>query len=214
MSGVLPSLQRTQTEDSNLKGIRSQPCAHIANLPLLNVRSDSKDNEEMCIGEMNSPRFEPGALYPLLPGRLSFSVHENDDHTIREIRTQPELFFFSTDLQEKYHPFCADFGPVNLGTVVQFCDYMQDKEADSRLKGRHLVYYCTNDVESVSNTAFLLAAYVMLEHGLSPEQAIEPFDISAIPIMPFRDPTFAESTFPLTVLDCLRGSVNPSLLQL
>eukprot|EP00961_Rhodomonas_salina_P200898 2710157-Rhodomonas_salina.1 len=210
-----PALQHTKSNDSIVKGATGkQRCVRFDTMPqfpgLQSVQHEGSDHgatdyHEMSIGEMNNPRFEPGAIYSLIPGRLSFSAHDNDDHTLEEIRSNPQLFFFSTDLQERYLPFCADFGPVNLGTVVHFCDYVRDKEADSRLKGRHLVYYCTNDVESLSNTAFLLAAYVMLEHGLSPEQAIEPFNVSGIPIMPFRDPTFVASTFPLTVLDCLRG---------
>lgn len=67
-------------------------------------------------------------------------------------------------------------------------------------------YYCTNDFESVSNTSFLLSAYLMLEHSMTPEQAVAPFTtITGIPIVPFRDPTYAKSSFPLSVLDCLCG---------
>jgi len=208
----------------------------IALPPLRNISSgiDASDHHQLSIGDMNSTastlsrarsggsgsfrserserqvqpqqRYEPGKLYTLIPGRLSFTAHEDDDHTVEEIQRNPLIFFFSTDLQERYLPFCSDFGPVNIGTLVQFCEYVRDKEADPRLQNRHLVYYCTNDYESVSNTAFLLSAYLMLEHGMTPEKAVAPFrTIAGIPIVPFRDPTFVESSFPLTVLDCLRG---------
>eukprot|EP00961_Rhodomonas_salina_P266215 3598784-Rhodomonas_salina.1 len=145
--------------------------------PLRNVGSgmDSPESRELFIGEMNSTssstrscglfasetierqqqpqqRYVPGRLYSLIPGRLSFTTHQDDDHTRREIEQNPHLFFFSTDLQERYQAFCADFGPVNLGVLVQFCDYVRDKEVDERLQRRQLVYYCTNDFESVSNT--------------------------------------------------------------
>jgi len=148
----------------------------------------------------------PGQLYPLIPGRLSFVAHEDDEHTAAEISRNPELFFFSTDLHERYRPFCSDFGPVNLAAVARFCEYMRDKEADARLAGRHLVYYCSDDVESVSNAAFLLGAHLLLQHAHTPDAAARPFTtIHGIPIVPFRDATFVKSSFPLTVLDCLRG---------
>ena len=55
----------------------------------------------------------------VIPGRLAFSVHHSDDHTYQQIENFPQLFFFSGDYQERYEPFCADFGPVNLGVRIR-----------------------------------------------------------------------------------------------
>jgi len=148
----------------------------------------------------------PGKLYSLLPGRLSFTAHDDDEQTIKEIRLHPKIFFFSTDLQERYAPLCADFGPVNLGILVRFCDFIREKMNDRRLQNRHLVYYCTNDFETVTNTAFLLGAYLVLEHGFSPESAVGLFSsINKCPIIPFRDATWLAPTFELSMFDCLAG---------
>lgn len=167
-SSFFATLQRTQSADKNLKGASTKGMKDQqekdALLPLRNIGSgmDSPESRELFIGEMNSTssstrscglfasetierqqqpqqRYVPGRLYSLIPGRLSFTTHQDDDHTRREIEQNPHLFFFSTDLQERYQAFCADFGPVNLGVLVQFCDYVRDKEVDERLQRRQLV---------------------------------------------------------------------------
>ena len=51
----------------------------------------------------------------VIPGALAFSVHLSDEITRKRIEDYPNLFFFSSDYPEHYNPFCADFGPVNLG---------------------------------------------------------------------------------------------------
>lgn len=144
--------------------------------------------------------------YPLIKDRLSFTAHDSIDQTREEIRRRPKLFFFSTDLQERYIPFCADFGPVDVATVVEFCDYLRDKMHDPRIANRHLVYYFPSSYDYASNAAFLLSAYLVIDHGFAPQDAVKPFEtILHSPILPFRDATFAPSTFPLSITDCLRG---------
>jgi len=146
----------------------------------------------------------PAKLWPVLPGRLSFAAHQDDEHTVREIRINPTAFFTSTDLQERYSPFCSDFGPVNLSVVVQFCRHLRGLLNDPRLQHRHVVYYCDDEPEQITNTIFLLSSFLLLEHGFSPDEAATIF--CAVPndmIVPFRDATNAPSTFPLSVRDCL-----------
>eukprot|EP00961_Rhodomonas_salina_P289457 3911608-Rhodomonas_salina.1 len=96
------------------------------------------EREEMSDCKSGRSRWIPGKLYPLIPGRLSFTAHDNDDQTVDEIRRYPKLFYFSNDSQEKYLPFCADFGPVNIAVLVHFCHEMREKEADKRIAHRHL----------------------------------------------------------------------------
>ena len=80
-----------------------------------------------------------------------------------------------SDLQERYEPYCADFGPVNLGVVYRFCEMMDERITDPRLASRHLVYYTDENPLVRSNTAFLLAAYMVCCHGWTAEQAVVPF---------------------------------------
>jgi hypothetical protein len=64
-------------------------------------------------------------------------------------------------MQERYEPFCADFGPVNLGILHQFCQMMQERMNDERLSHRHLVYYADDNPEVRTNVALLVAAYTV-----------------------------------------------------
>jgi cell division cycle 14 len=109
-----------------------------------------------------------------------------------------------SDLQERYEPYCADFGPVNLGVVYRFCEMMHVRLTDPRLATRHLVYYTDESPAVCSNTAFLLAAYMVCCHGWTAEEAVVPFAmIEPNPFKPFRDATYLPSDFPVTLLDCL-----------
>jgi len=66
-----------------------------------------------------------------------------------------------SDLQERYEPYCADFGPVNLGVVHRFCEMLHERIQDPRLGSRQLVYYTDENPLVRSNTAFLLATYMV-----------------------------------------------------
>jgi len=66
-----------------------------------------------------------------------------------------------SDLQERYEPYCADFGPVNLGVVHRFCEMLHERIQDPRLGSRHLVYYTDENPLVRSNTAFLLSTYMV-----------------------------------------------------
>eukprot|EP00287_Rhodomonas_sp_CCMP768_P030867 CAMPEP_0202854842 /NCGR_PEP_ID=MMETSP1389-20130828/91209_1 /ASSEMBLY_ACC=CAM_ASM_000865 /TAXON_ID=302021 /ORGANISM="Rhodomonas sp., Strain CCMP768" /LENGTH=381 /DNA_ID=CAMNT_0049533443 /DNA_START=423 /DNA_END=1568 /DNA_ORIENTATION=- len=144
-----------------------------------------------------------GNIYPIIKGKLSFTAHRNDDHTLAEIKKNPTLFFFSSDLQERYEPYCADFGPVNLGVVHRFCTLLTERMTDPRLANRQLIYYSDEDTALRTNTAFLLGAYLVLCHKWAPEAAALPFAvIEPNPFKPFRDATYLPSDYHLTLLDC------------
>eukprot|EP00286_Rhodomonas_abbreviata_P001484 CAMPEP_0181289484 /NCGR_PEP_ID=MMETSP1101-20121128/905_1 /TAXON_ID=46948 /ORGANISM="Rhodomonas abbreviata, Strain Caron Lab Isolate" /LENGTH=462 /DNA_ID=CAMNT_0023393705 /DNA_START=36 /DNA_END=1424 /DNA_ORIENTATION=+ len=150
--------------------------------------------------------WEVGRMYPIVPRRLSFTVHTDDNHTLSEIRNNPDVYFCSTDLQERYAPFCADFGPVNIGWVASFCSWMRDKLNDPRLASRHVVYYCNSDADIVTNTAFMLSAFLVMECGWTPEQAVHSFFcVRPSPLLLFRDATYTRQTFGISILDCVRG---------
>ena len=60
-----------------------------------------------------------GKIYPIIPGRLSFTAHHDDDHTNEQISRNIHMFYFSSDFHEHYEPYCADFGPVRRVTLPQ-----------------------------------------------------------------------------------------------
>jgi len=150
--------------------------------------------------------FKLGQVYDLIPNRLAFVVVTGDTMTRSYIKRFPNLFFFSGDFQERYEPFCADFGPVNLSAVHGFCEYVREYFEHPALQSRSFIYYCNEDVNVRTNTAFLLAAYMMIEHGMTPQEAWAPLSrLSRGAFATFRDATFFEQDYHLTIEACLEG---------
>jgi len=156
--------------------------------------------------------FKSGRLFSIIPGRLSWCSHLSDNHTRRQIANYPDKFFFSDDHQELYEPFCADFGPLNLSVVHNFCAMMRSRMSDPRLKNMEIVYYSDNAVEIRTNTAFLLGCFLMVDCGKTPEQAWQPFSNigpgkaqDGIPFETYHDATYCQKEYGLTILSCLKG---------
>ena len=158
------------------------------------------------MGENDSQEWKVECVYPVVQGQLYFTSHSTRAQTVKAIAGRPELFFFSTVEPESYRAFCDDFGPTDLAGVVTFCRSIWTLLKDPRRKGRPVVYYTEADSETLSNAAFLLGAYLVLVEGMSPEDAVAPFSrIQPSPFRAFRDATYLESDFDLSILDCLRG---------
>ena len=142
----------------------------------------------------------------LIPGRLAFITadplkFENlkkkfEDHSFR---------FVSSALHLQYSPFAADFGPVNIGVVHRFCRCLEHLMSN---QNNNLLVYCIQEtVEAQANASFLLASFLVLYFGWSPIEAAAPFTCSTAPftLRPFRDATFSEATYTLSLCDCLVG---------
>jgi hypothetical protein len=146
--------------------------------------------DEECSNNLPSvpsnDQWEAGHLYTLIPGKLFFTAFKDEEQTLVDIKTYPAHFYFSSDIPEQYTPFCADFGPCNIDTVAQFCDEVQKKFTHPKLQKRKLIYYCTTQPMDVTNTAFCLAAYLLLVHKQTPQQAVQAFvNIQPSPLIPF-----------------------------
>lgn len=161
----------------------------------------------MGIGAAGQTRpWRVGAIYPVVPGRLSFVAHVNERQTHEQIDAFPRKYFFSADFQERYEPFCMDFGPVNLGVVHSFCLFLRKYWNCNALQNRELVYYSEESQETRTNCAFLLCAFLVVELGFTADQAWAPFkSISGSPFITFRDATFSEQDYGLTIHACLQG---------
>jgi len=148
-----------------------------------------------------------GRIYHILQGRLAFVIHRDEAQTRLDILHRREIYFFSSDFHESYEAYCDDFGPVNLATVYSFCKMIKERLSDARLSERLLCYYAEKDLALRTNAAFLLAAYLLLGEGFSPEDAVRPLEaLGPCAFLPFRDATHVRpSTFHLTLLDCMKG---------
>jgi hypothetical protein len=58
--------------------------------------------------------WKTGNMYPIVENKLSFASHVSDDFTLREIKRRPDLFFFSSDLQERCGKFDGRALPINI----------------------------------------------------------------------------------------------------
>ncbi|EDL12385.1 mCG2012 [Mus musculus] len=95
------------------------------------------------------------------------------------LRNRPKstinIHYFSIDEELVYENFYADFGPLNLAMVYRYC---------CKLNKKLKVIYLKKTPEE---------AYRALLSGSNP------------PYLPFRDASFGNCTYNLTVLDCLQG---------
>eukprot|EP00961_Rhodomonas_salina_P284944 3850761-Rhodomonas_salina.1 len=129
-------------------------------------------------------------IFPLIPGKLNLAFHPNPEFSTDEIHRRRDLFFFSTDLHERYLPFCEDFGPVNIGIIYIFWQYVRSKEHHPDLRKRPLVYYTFMNTQHQINASFLLGTYMMLEHNMTAAQAATAIETIPNTLPGFRDATF------------------------
>jgi cell division cycle 14 len=175
-----------------------RPVNHAPGLPALAYTG--------AIPAVQTRPWRVGAIYSVVPGRLSFVAHESDQQTMEQIDAFPRKYFFSADFQERYQPYCNDFGPVNLGVVHAFCQFMRKYFNCQSLRNRELVYYTEPGPGVRTNCAFLLSAYLVIEHGYTPDQAWAPFTkITGNPFLSFRDATYCDQDYQLTIHACLQG---------
>ena len=155
-----------------------------------------------------------GRLFPVTRG-LFMSIHRDERQTSVEIMKRRDLYFFSSALHESYVPFCEDEGPVNLAAVVEFCWFVRSKLTDPRLGLRQCVYYAERDVAKRSNAIFLLAAFLVLDHGYSPALAVAVFDaLGPHAFHGFRDALPGPNPFRLSLRDLLDGMAAGSHVRL
>ncbi|PWA30834.1 hypothetical protein CCH79_00017358, partial [Gambusia affinis] len=90
--------------------------------------------------------------------------------------------------------------------LYRYCCKLNKKLKSFTMSRKKLVHFTSFDQKKRANAAFLIAAYSVIYLKRSPDEAYRTL-ISGnnTPYLPFRDAAAAESTFHLTVLDCLQG---------
>lgn len=99
--------------------------------------------------------------------------------------------------------FCADFGPFNLGMMHFFCETLA--KLLSQTRSDSIVFYTSTAPYDVTNAIFLLGAFLVTRLGATPEQAWAPFRGMSTMLRPYRDATWCQSTYDLTLLHCYQG---------
>ena len=119
--------------------------------------------------------------------------------------TSSELQMLTVDIEHKlcYVPFCDDFGPMNLAETFKFVEMMQ--ETIEKFPQRKLLIATDWTPRSLTNSVYLLGAFLIMDRGQTPQEAWQPFEQLKGRLEMYRDATFLKPTFRLTVLDCLHG---------
>ncbi|XP_056379346.1 dual specificity protein phosphatase CDC14A isoform X1 [Hyla sarda] len=126
------------------------------------------------------------------------------------LRTKPKstvnTHYFCTDEELVYENFYADFGPLNLALLYRYCCKLNKKLKSFSLSRKKIVHYTSYDQRKRANAAFLIGAYAVIYLKKTPEEAYRALLSGTSPqYLPFRDASFGNCTYNLTILDCLQG---------
>ena len=104
----------------------------------------------------------------------------------------------------EYHPFCDDFGPMNMSSVTSFIEQLSN-EVESHGDSR-IVYCVAAGRRALTNAVFLLGCYMILKLEMSSHDVADCFDwLDDQTCEGFRDASFNPNPFRLTLEDCWLG---------
>ncbi|KAM4739136.1 dual specificity protein phosphatase CDC14AB isoform 2-T2 [Anableps anableps] len=143
---------------------------------------------------------EPQGAAEFIKDRLYFAT----------LRSKPKstanTHYFCTDDEFVYENFYADFGPLNLAMLYRYCCKLNKKLKSFTLTRKRIVHYTSFDQRKRSNAAVLIGGYAVIYLKKTPEEAYRALiSGSNASYLPFRDASFGNCTYNLTVLDCLQG---------
>ncbi|KAM4548332.1 dual specificity protein phosphatase CDC14AB isoform 1-T1 [Odontesthes bonariensis] len=126
------------------------------------------------------------------------------------LRSKPKstanTHYFCTDDEFVYENFYADFGPLNLAMLYRYCCKLNKKLKSFTLTRKRIVHYTSFDQRKRSNAAVLIGGYAVIYLKKTPEEAFRALiSGSNASYLPFRDASFGNCTYNLSVLDCLQG---------
>ena len=174
-----------------------------------------KKSSASSAGDPLADAVRKGLAVELLKDRLYFTSYS----------TQPEdtsdTLFHTTPPHMMYVPFFADFGPLHLGHVVEFCLEVRAVMQRAVVEGvgcstspfdnahtgppKRVVLFSSHKPHDRPNVAFLSGAFCILLLGFSPEHTDRLFSRLYPHFLPFRDAGYGVSSFNLSLLDCWTG---------
>uniref|UniRef100_A0A669R008 Cell division cycle 14A n=1 Tax=Phasianus colchicus TaxID=9054 RepID=A0A669R008_PHACC len=153
-------------------------------------------------------KMEPAAAASEVLGGASEFV--KDRLYFATLRNKPKstanTYYFCTDDELVYENFYADFGPLNLAMLYRYCCKLNKKLKYFSLSRKKIVFYTSFDQRKRANAAFLIGAYAVIYLKKTPEEAYRTLLSGSNPqYIPFRDASFGNCNYNLTILDCLQG---------
>jgi cell division cycle 14 len=157
-------------------------------------------------------------LHEVVDGRLLIAQNTT------AVLTMKSVHCFRLPAQMKYHPFCDDFGPMSMLSIFRFVKLLENEMTEFPTKKivfyveegdvlmihlrstyTHLCFSASGKRE-LTNAVFLLGAYLILVRDMLSEEVVEIFEwIDSNVAVPYRDASFVNSDFDLTLLDCWKG---------
>ena len=112
--------------------------------------------------------------------------------------------YFRLSSAIKYHPFCDDFGPMNMAGIV---DFIRSLESEFSSFPESKILFCVDKgTRNLTNAVFLLGAYMILKEGSTPTAVSGSFDrLDRGLLESYRDATHFEADFRLRLIDCWQG---------
>ena len=92
---------------------------------------------------------------------------------------------------------------MNLGSIFRFCSLLEEQH---RIWRNKLIALCSEpDGKSLTNSVFLLGAYMMIRLGQSPANLLGKFEPIKHYLLSYRDVSPGEQNFHLHLEDCWQG---------
>ena len=113
--------------------------------------------------------------------------------------------YFCVDGDLLYKPFYRDFGPLDIGKVHLFCQEIQKLVNNQEYNGRKIYHYTSKDYAHQANSAFLMAAYMIIIEGKTADEAWEKFKPYHHKFVAYVDASQADKDYECTILHCLKG---------
>lgn len=135
----------------------------------------------------------------IIPQRLYWMSDSRSPHAIKN------GFSFCIDEQLVYTPYFSDFGPLNLAQMYRFIKELDKIIRTPEYANHVIVHYTSSDSSKRANAAFLMGAYQVISLGRSAETAAESFSHIKPALRAFRDASYSECSYELTLLDLLNG---------
>ena len=147
---------------------------------------------------------ENQTLLPILERLVHLpSYHAPSGDQLKYSRFNSQTTFFDMCQVLRYIPFCEDFGPMNLACVYRFCKMIESRlalDADSSI-----VVVCAPDDATMTNTVFLIGAYMIMMHDSDPTEVVQRFEGLQHRLRTFRDVSPGVQNFHLHLADCWGG---------
>jgi len=141
------------------------------------------------------------AALPIIDDRLYFTMTKCPRNTA-------SVHMFSIDHALKYEPFFVDFGPLNLACLYKFCKLVEHKLKDNKYRNCKIYYYCDRTPQRVSNAAYLIGCYQLIELHRKPQEAYRRIKSLAEKGVPFRDASMGLCTYHCNVPHCINAIYN------